>query len=56
MDMLLADSDCNDLMLAGVIEQAVPRSITLEILSGPQALLTLCVENFTIILKQVTLG
>ena len=35
----------NKAVKAGVIEQAVLRSITLEIPSGPDAVLTLCVES-----------
>ena len=42
---------------AGVIEQAVPQSITLEIPSGPEAVLVLCVESSlrTSLWVQVTL-
>ena len=42
---------------AGVIEQAVPRSITLEIPLGPEAVLVLCVESSlrTSLWEQVTL-
>ena len=43
---------------AGVIELAVPRSITLDIPSGPEAVLTLWVESSlkTSSWEQVTLG
>ena len=47
----------NRVVKAGVIKQVVPRSIMLEIPSGPEAVLTSCVESSlnTLLWEQVTL-